>query len=241
VFAHIEDVHSVLDGIQSLLGEDGVFISESHYLHSVIEGLQYDTIYHEHLRYYSLHSLAYLLEMHGLRPFHARPIPSHGGSIRVYAAAPGRYPEQESVAAMLRDETQMQSRGGLAEFRRRVALSKLSLQSQLLAARERGARVFGVGAPSRASTLINYVGLDDGIIDCVVEIPGSYKIGKYIPGTLIPVLDEAKLFEEQPEYALLFSWHIADELIPKLTDLGFKGDFIIPLPEPRIVRGAARG
>ena len=85
--------------------------------------------------------------------------------------------------------------------------------------------------------LINYAGLDDAILDCVLEIAGSYKIGKYIPGTLIPVLDESKLFDDQPEYALLLSWHIADELIPKLRSRGFRGKFIVPLPEPRIVEG----
>ncbi len=90
----------------------------------------------------------------------------------------------------------------------------------------------------RASTLINYVGLDDGILDCVLEITGSYKISRYIPGTLTLVLEESELFNDQPEYALLLSWHIADELMPKLTAKGFKGKFIIPLPTPRVVNGS---
>jgi hypothetical protein len=77
--------------------------------------------------------------------------------------------------------------------------------------------------------------LDDSIIDCVLEIKGSYKIGKYMPGTLIPVLEESKLVEDQPEYAILFSWHIADELIPKLKEKGYRGKFIVPLPTPRIL------
>ena len=96
-------------------------------------------------------------------------------------------------------------------------------------------RIFGISAPSRASTLINYVGLDQDILDCGVEIKGSYKIGKYIPGTLIPILDEKELFSKQPEYALLLSWHIAKELMPKLRANGFKGRFILPLPEPKII------
>ena len=79
------------------------------------------------------------------------------------------------------------------------------------------------------------MGLNDGILACVLEIAGSYKIGKYVPGTVVPVLDEKKLFDDPPEYALLFSWHIADELIPKLKAKGFKGKFIVPLPEPRVV------
>jgi hypothetical protein len=82
--------------------------------------------------------------------------------------------------------------------------------------------------------LIHYVGLDDGILDCVLEVKGSLKIGKYMPGTRIPVLEESRLYQDQPAYALLLSWHIADELIPKLKEKGFTGRFICPLPVPRI-------
>src|SRR5262249_37335511 len=100
-FAHIEDVHSIVEAILDFLGPDGVFITESHYLIGLLERLQYDTIYHEHLRYYSLTSLANLLKMHGLEVFHARSIPTHGGSIRVYAARQGTRPINGSVAKML--------------------------------------------------------------------------------------------------------------------------------------------
>ncbi len=235
VFAHIEDVHEVVGGVLELLDESGLFITESHYLLSLVETLQYDTIYHEHLRYYSLTSLKYLLEMHGLEVIHARTIPTHGGSIRVYAARRGQYEVRESVAAILAREREMLTDARLQEFRRQVVLTKMGLHALLREIKQRGERLYGIGAPSRASTLINYVGLDDAILDCVLEIKGSYKIGKYIPGTLIPVLEESKLFEDQPEYALLLSWHIADELIPKLKARGFRGSFVIPLPEPRVV------
>ena len=244
VFAHMEDIHGVLDGILALLDERGVFISESHYLLSLIETMQYDTIYHEHLRYYSLTSLQHLLTMHGLSVVHARRIPTHGGSIRVYATRTGAHPARETVARLLAEEQRFGlDAGRLRRFRQDVTLSKLQLHALLLDLKKRGARVFGVGAPSRASTLINYVGLDDGILECVVEIAGSRKIGKYIPGTRIPVVEELRLFEEQPEYALLLSWHIAEELIPKLAEKGFRGEFIIPLPVPRIhsLTEAARG
>lgn len=238
VFAHIEGIHEIVDGILSMLDDDGVFISESHYLIALIETLQYDTIYHEHLRHYSLESIAYLLKMHGLEVIHAKRIPTHGGSIRVYASRIGKRKVQPSVAQVLADE----AAGGelskrLEDFKHRVAMSKVQLHSLLKDIIAKGQRVYGVGAPSRASTLINYVGLDRELLDCVVEITGSYKVGKYMPGTLVPVIDEDRLFEDQPEYALLLSWHIADELIPKLTARGFKGQYIVPLPEPRIVRG----
>jgi hypothetical protein len=236
VFAHIEGIHDIVASILTMLAADGVFISESHYLMSLIETLQYDTIYHEHLRHYSLESISYLLDMHGLEVIHAKRIPTHGGSIRVYAARKGTRPVQPSVQQVLNEE-----RGAgalparLAEFKHRVAMSKLHLHALLSGLLAKGARVYGVGAPSRASTLINYVGLDRELLDCVVEIAGSYKVGKYMPGTLVPVIDEGRLFEDQPEFALLLSWHIADELIPKLKERGFKGQYIVPLPEPRIV------
>jgi hypothetical protein len=123
----------------------------------------------------------------------------------------------------------------LVPFKRDVVLSKLALHALLKDLKQSGARIYGVGAPSRASTLINYVGLDDGILDCRLEVKASYKVGKYMPGTLIPVVDEARLFDDRPEYALLLSWHIADELAPKLTAKGFKGRYIAPLPAPRIL------
>lgn len=239
VFAHIEDLGSVMKCILELLAPDGIFISESHYWVSLLETVQYDTIYHEHLRYYSLTALKYLLEAHGLEIIRAKRIPTHGGSIRVYSARKGTRPVDASVAAILAEESKALSREKVAAFGRAVVNSKLGLLALLRDIKAKGARVFGVGAPSRASTLINYVGLDDGIMDAVLEIKGSYKIGKYIPGTVIPVIAEEALFEQQPEYALLLSWHIADELIPKLAARGFKGQFIVPLPEPRIVKAPA--
>jgi len=235
-FAHIEDVHAIVDGIAEMLAGDGVFISESHYLIPLLDTLQYDTVYHEHLRYYSLASLKFLLEMHDLEVFHARPIPSHGGSIRVYAAPRGTRKVQDSVEKMLAAEPRgkaMTQR--LAAFSRDVMLSKLRLLGLLRDLKEQGARIAGISAPSRASTLVNYVGLDEGIIDYVCEIPGSLKIGKYMPGTRIPVVDEARLFTEQPDCAVIFSWHIADELAPKLKAKGYRGKLLSPLPVPRFL------
>jgi len=237
VFAHMENIHELTQAVLAMLDRDGLFITESHYLVPLLETLQYDTIYHEHLRYYSLHSLRYLFEQHGLEVIHARPIPTHGGSIRVYAARKRTREVQESVARMLREEKTKLNEQAFLEFRRKVSQSKLDLLAQLRTLRAQGKRIYGVGAPSRASTLVNYVGLDDQIIDCVLEIRGSYKIGKYMPGTMIPVVDEARLFEDPPDYALLFSWHIANELMDKLRARGFRGDFILPLPSVKIVTG----
>ncbi len=237
VFAHITDVHAIVDGIVAMLGEDGVFVSESHYLTDLVETLQYDTIYHEHLRYYHLGVLLRLLGEHGLEVFHVRRIPTHGGSIRVFAGRKGQRPVMPSVAECLarEDAIGITDGHGLTNFRNRVIVSKLDLYALLAPIKETGARIYGIGAPSRASTLINYVGLDDGIIDAVMEVSTSHKLNKYVPGTRIPVLDEKKLFEDQPEYALLLSWHIADELAPILRKNGYRGKFIVPLPTPRFL------
>jgi SAM-dependent methyltransferase len=233
-FAHMEDVHAIVEGILDLLAPDGVFISESHYLIGLLDTLQYDTVYHEHLRYYSLNSLANLLQMHGLEVFHARPIPSHGGSIRVYAGRRGARPVNDSVADMIAGEPRGEAmRERLKAFRNDVMMSKLRLLAMIRDLKEKGARICGISAPSRASTLVNYVGLDEALIDYVCEITGSLKIGKCMPGTSIPVVEESRLFADQPDCAIIFSWHIADELAPKLRAKGFRGKLVTPLPVPR--------
>ena len=235
VFAHIENVHDLVQAILTILKSDGVFISESHYLMALLEALQYDTIYHEHLRYYSVNSIRHLLDMHGLEIIHVKRIPTHGGSIRVYAARKGARAVRETVGEHLALENSAGIQGELRAFKQRVMESKLNLHALLAGIRNKGERVYGIGAPSRASTLINYVGLDDAILDCVLEVNGSLKIGKYMPGTIIPVVEEACLYKDQPEYVLLLSWHIAEELIANLKSKGFLGKYIVPLPEPRVI------
>lgn len=237
VFAHIPDVHGIVEGIKTLIGTDGIFVSENHYLGDLLRTVQYDTVYHEHLRYYALGSLEKLFAAHGLEVFHCYRIPTHGGSIRVFTAAKGRFPVRDSVREIQREEAELGVDDGhaLERFVARTQSSKLELMALLASIKRDGARVYGIGAPSRASTMITYTGLDDGIIDCIVEVSSSKKIGNFMPGTRIPVVDEQKLFDDQPEFSLVFSWHISDGLMVKLRDRGYRGKFIIPLPEPRIV------
>ena len=235
VFAHIDDPNHISSLIYKLLDDDGIFISESHYLIPLIDTLQFDTIYHEHLRYYSLSSLKYLLNKNNFYPFKASKISTHGGSIRVFASKDKSNEVHDSIEKILDEEKEYLNLEKLNEFKNRVVQSKTDLMKLINDIKSKNEKIYGISAPSRASTLINYVGIDSDLIDCIVEITGSYKIGKYMPGTRIPVLDEKILYEDQPEYALLFSWHIADELIPKIKKLGFKGKFIIPLPSPKIV------
>jgi hypothetical protein len=242
VFAHIHKIGELMTNITELTGPDGIFISESHYLGDLVETLQYDTIYHEHLRYYSLISIQNLLKKYGFNVFHVQRIPTHGGSIRVYASRGSRFAPDASVGELLAVERKQGLEGTtwISSFRERIVRSKLALYETLAELKKKGARIHGIGAPSRASTLINYVGLDDGVLDCVLEVKNSLKVGKYMPGRKIPVQDEARLYSEQPEYALLLSWHIAEELSANLIRNGYKGDFIVPLPEPHIIRNSGR-
>jgi hypothetical protein len=212
VLAHVPDPHGFVHGVAMMLDPDGgVFVTENHDWSSIVNGLQVDTVYHEHLRYYSVASLSRLLAMHGLEVFDVETVPTHGGSLRV---------------------TARKTRGSLRD-RSRLAMG--SLRTMVARAAAAGP-VYGIGAATRATPLIHYAGIAD-FLDCVCEVPTSEKIGTCMPGTSIPVVDEAKLVADQPPHALLFSWHIAPSLVPKLREMGYRGRLIIPLPEPRIIDG----
>jgi SAM-dependent methyltransferase len=238
VFGHMPDIDEVMNCISTLLEPDGVFISESDYLLDIVEGLEFDTMYHEHLRYYSVHSIQDLLARRGFKVVSVERIGTHGGSIRVYATRGSTVARDETVDRLLATERAagLDSAAWIAGFHDRIKTAKLKTFELLSRLAGAGHRLYGVGAPARSTTLIHYFGLDVGVLDCVLEVRGSKKIGHYIPGSRIPVLAEEKLFEDQPEYALLLSWHIADELVGILRKKGYKGAFIVPLPEPRVIK-----
>jgi hypothetical protein len=236
MFAHINNLYPALRAVSNLIGTQGAFVSESHYLLNLIEELQYDTIYHEHLRFYSLQPLISIFERAGFSVFDVERVPTHGGSIRVWADREVRQvsPRVAELLA-LEEEHGLYDAAAYDRFRDRVVASKHKLLELLLEARRRG-RVVGIGAPGRASTVLNYTGVGPDLLDSVVELTGSLKIGKFTPGTHVPIVDESNLYSDPPETALMLSWHIADAIIPKLREKGFRGDFIVPLPEPRLVR-----
>lgn len=234
VFAHIDNINEILKSIIRTLTHDGIFISESHYFLPLIKDLQYDTIYHEHMRYYSLQSLNYLFKKNKLEIIAVKEISTHGGSIRVYAARKNYYKISKNVKTQINKEKKFLNKKKFIEFRTKVVMSKVQLYNLISNIKKAGKKIYGIGAPSRATTLINYIGLDQDLIDCVLEIDGSYKIGHYIPGTKIPILNEKILVKNKPDYLILFSWHISEELKINLRKKGYKGKFIIPLPSPRI-------
>lgn len=210
VLAHVPDPHDFMSGVMILLEDDGVFITENHDLRSVTEGLQIDTVYHEHLRYWDVSTLSRLLAMHGLAVTGYEPVRRHGGSFRVTARR-----------VMHGD---LQARAVYAAQELRKLLDTLT---------RGGDEVFGVSAATRATPLLHYAGIGQ-YLTYVCEVEGSSKIGLTMPGTDIPIVPDRVLIEEQPQYALLFCWHIRDTVIPRLREAGYRGRFIVPLPHPEV-------
>lgn len=235
-FAHINDTHSLVDNIKSLMDKDGVFVSESQYLMDIIEKLEFDTIYHEHLRFYALKPLVHLFKMHGMSVVDAERIHAAGGSIRVYARK-GRRAMSDRAKKLLAAEKKagLDTKAGLQKFTHKVLIAKRDLLALLLECKKKGARIVGVTSSARSNTLLGFTHIDDTILDYTGEKKGSPKIGMYTPGTHIPVVDEARIFSDQPDFALILSWHIGEELAKKIRAAGYKGKFIIPLPRPRII------
>jgi hypothetical protein len=237
VFAHIPNLTDLMTAIFDLMTDDGVFISESHYLFSLVETLQFDTIYHEHLRYYSVEFLIRLFDDYGMEIIRVKTIPTHGGSIRVWAAKKGVYVPDASVEEILNYEKKSEVNAGLnlEDFVVRLLDWRQGFRNLISHLKSEKYSIAAIGAPSRASTLISFTGLSHLDIISVGEINGSHKIGRYMPGTSIPVVEEGEILSGNVDYLLMLSWHIAEELMPKLRKGGFKGKFIVPLPVPKIV------
>ena len=236
-FAHVTNVHDFLDGVCSILGDDGTFVSESHYLADLIESLQYDFAYHEHSRYYSVKALEEVFKAHGLEIYRIQRIATHGGSIRVFAGFKGAHEKHDSVPTLLNYEGRLQltDEAVYHKFASRVVNHRDIFRRMLRELADSGARVAGASFPARAGTLLNYCDLGPADIEFISEI-SPLKIGRLSPGTHIPIEHQSRLCGPgQPPYALLLSWHIADELIPRLRAEGFSGKFIVPLPEPQVI------
>jgi len=236
VFAHVRDLDSFMKGIKILLSEKGVFIEESHHLESLVLGMQYDSIYAEHLRYYSLKPLITLFDKFDMDVFDVERIRTHGGSLRVYACNAGEFPISENVYDLLEDEQEkgLYSRETFDAFAERVEGNRKKLRSMLLDIKEEGNRIVGMGAPAKGNTLLNYCGIGKETLDYLTD-QSDFKVDRYSPGMHIPIVRESRLAEDQPEYALLLVWNLRDMIIPKFREKGYTGKIIVPNPEPEII------
>jgi C-methyltransferase C-terminal domain/Putative zinc binding domain/Methyltransferase domain len=237
VFAHIAALGEVMRGIKALLDTDGVFVTESHYLLNVVETGQYDTIYHEHIRTYCLKPLVGLFAQYDMDVFDVHCVSRYGGNIRVSACHKGKRPIAVSVARQLKIEEEAGLFGPkvYAGFRARAARSRDALMDLAHTARREGKQLVGNSCPGRCSTLLNYCGMTTDLMPYITEQPASLKLGLYLPGLHLPVVENTILAREQPDYVVLLAWHYAEPITKYLRDRGVRSTLVQPLPDVAIL------
>lgn len=235
VLAHVADTNGFVAGIGKILKPTGVAVIEMPYLLPLIEHIEFDTIYHEHLCYFSLTALDKLFRRHGLYLNRVEELSIHGGSLRIFVERQENV--GESVSTMLANESAigLDTPEFFAEFSERVDGLRSKLLALISDLKAEGHSVAAYGAAAKGATMLNYCGLDTTQIDFVVD-RNAHKQGKYMPGAHLAILPPEALVEKQPDYVLMLAWNFADEIIAQQQDyLAAGGRFIVPVPEPRIV------
>ncbi|MHB8519335.1 MAG: methyltransferase domain-containing protein [Limisphaerales bacterium] len=237
VFAHAPDPNDFVAGLRTILKPGGRIILEFPYAVNLIDQGEFDTIYHEHVFYFTLTALAPLFQRHGLSVFHVERLPIHGGSLRLFVGEAGRHAVQPSVAELLGEEAR-EGVGTLAYyqgFASKVESLRRKLCELVRDLKRAGKTIAGYGASAKGSTLLNFYGLGRDVIDFVVD-RSTYKQGRLTPGTHIPITHPAELLDKRPDYTLLLTWNFADEILAQQSAYRARGGkFILPIPEVRVV------
>jgi SAM-dependent methyltransferase len=237
VMAHVPDINGVLTGIRTLLKPDGVFVMETPYLKDLIDHLEFDTIYHEHLFYYSMTALERLLQQNGLAAADVQRVSIHGGSLRVSVVHAGREGERPHVAALLAEEQAwgVDDIAFYEGFAGRVTALRTDLCALLHTLKDNGKRLAGYGAAAKGTTLLNYMGIGEQLLDFVVD-RSTYKQGRFMPGVRLPIQAPDALLRAMPDYVLLLTWNFAEEIMAQQQEFIDRGGrFILPVPEPMVV------
>ena len=237
VVAHIDNHQSLVRGLDILLDKEGIFIFEAPYLVDLIENLEYDTIYHEHLSYLSVKPMNALFHKFGMEIFDVEKVVIHGGSLRYFVARENTYPISSNIDKFLEleKEKKIYEIDTLKNFAKSVQHNREELTWMLKSMKHEGKRIAGVSAPAKGMTLLNYCKIGSETLDFITE-KSPLKIGRYTPGTHIPIVQDSELIEQMPDYALLLAWNFADEIMKNLKDYkDAGGKFIIPIPKPHII------
>ena len=237
VIGHIENLHNLMDGIKLLIGKSGVFIFEVPYLIDLIKNLEFDTVYHEHLSYFSILSLTNLIGQFGLEIFDMQKQSVHGGSIRVFVSRKNNFQISDSVKKMIDDEHKF----GLKKidvyktFSAKITALKKDLKNVLVDLKKEGKLIFGYGAPAKGNVLLNYCNIDNTILEFIIDTT-PIKQGKFTPGTHIPIIPPSNIMKKgSGDIALLLAWNYEQEILEKENEFRNNGGkFVIPIPSPVI-------
>jgi len=238
VLAQVPDLNDFVEGLKILLKPGGVLTLEFPHLLKLIELNEFDTIYHEHFSYFSLHTTMRLMEAHGLKVFDVEELKSHGGSLRIYACRSecNAYGSGCAVAKVLADEQRgaLDSPDGYAHFAQRVRETKIALVQFLLTAAQEGKRVAGYGAPGKSATLLHYCGIGKDWIEYTVD-RSPHKQGRFLPGSHIPIFHPDRIRDAEPDYVVILPWNLKEEIMQQLQFIrDWGGRFVVPIPKVAI-------
>ncbi|MDA0811658.1 MAG: class I SAM-dependent methyltransferase [Verrucomicrobia bacterium] len=237
VLAHVPGLKDFVAGIQCLLKPSGIASIEVPYLREFMENCEFDTVYHEHLCYFSLTALDQLFSQAQLQIFNVEKIPTHGGSLRIFAGHPRARPVNKSVAMCLQLENDVgvTSPEYYANFSERVMQCKHDLLALLREFKTQGRSIAAYGASAKGSTLLNFMGIGSELIDFIVD-RSTVKQDRFSPGTHLPILSPSELLSRKPDYVLLLTWNFAEEILRQQADfLDAGGQFIRPIPSPQVI------